>query len=455
MPYEKEFANHITNQKVLKEDSFIEDLKSLGLRLKQLNYDRLDIFSNMAQSSKIEQVFVFDGSKYNYNISDNYDADLCIINLNQSKISIEKLLKFNSEEFSNPNLYNDLYESDNSCVLIPVSGFNSVDYQEDIDFFRYFLYQNLKKIKNPFIKNEKESIFQTYIYLLNNSQNSVLNIQPCVDCLSNNHFVSKNKFKNLEKIKCSCNEKDIFITDFLGFHERFSEDGKNDSLTTQIMLVLEKLLAINLIRNLYLNNELDVLKHSVFLIDGPLAIYSTASWLSNSIADFLYEVNEKVDVILIGVEKDGQFVDHIKKVNKFFNDKEQDLKKSYYSFFNNDYIKKYIKMYDSNNYYGENTNFGKKLFYKNKYNQLFIINLAFFSKEDKQNLLNSRNTEEYVEKINKLGDVLWLFDTFSSSSYKNALSFLSIANKNVALSQSKISKEIIDNMLKKMISSSN
>ena len=34
MPYEKEFANHITNQKVLKEDSFIEDLKSLGLRLK-------------------------------------------------------------------------------------------------------------------------------------------------------------------------------------------------------------------------------------------------------------------------------------------------------------------------------------------------------------------------------------------------------------------------------------
>ena len=112
-------------------------------------------------------------------------------------------------------------------------------------------------------------------------------------------------------------------------------------------------------------------------------------------------------------------------------------------------------MYDSNNYYGENTNFGKKLFYKNKYNQLFIINLAFFSKEDKQNLLNSRNTEEYVEKINKLGDVLWLFDNFSSSSYKNALSFLSIANKNVALSQSKISKEIIDNMLKKMISSSN
>jgi hypothetical protein len=468
MPYNGEFATNKANQQLMATSKIKEMLKVVNFTTADNKYIRIDDFIMQEKEKpnveEMSHVFVIDGSKYETTVRSGSEASLCLFNINQCVINIKELVDYLKEPFPLPKQYHQIKEDVTFDFFLPLKGMQ-LDNQDEKDYFRYSLYSILGEISNPFLKwlekngyniINKETILETYLYLLS-TMDSIKNApHPCSDCRKSNRAMSIKSFKNennvfLNDIKCKCvnNAKTLYPTDFLGFHEQLNNENSNEALTTQIMLVIERITLINMVRNIKTNGHIELLNKSTFIIDGTLAVYSHASWLSNAINNELIEIKNNCNLLLIGIEKTGGFVDHFKQINSYFATDE--LKKGMLYFLEDDYIKKNIKIYDNVGFYGQNNYFGKKMFYKNKLGKLFVVNIAFENESDRVVHLNNRNSIEYINGVIRLKDIVMLLDNFSSQSYENALSLITLANEGAALSSSYAGKRLLNQFIEDIL----
>jgi hypothetical protein len=494
MPYANEYSKHrsitdIINSEKVK--TFMGDMKVITRS--KANFEKIDenIFIEDIEALKKEErlkyVFAFDGSKTQIALDTGFPgAEVGIIKISQTFIQLELMKKYEAEAFPHPSEYDEIFMSQNFEITVP--GFNvcSEIYGDPKDFFRFSIYNYLANNHNTFIDvlNEKSGLnlkpgtfLETYIDLLKKKPESITCAHPCEYCQMNDRsgnqllsfddfFVDNFTTQDIDfvhQIKCGCkhNPKDLFITDLLHFHEGFSSSGSNEGLYTQIMSFFEKVIFMNLLHNLkdffpsHDNNgeevENPVFRDCAFILDGPLAIYNYASWFATAMADELISMGED-NLLVVGVEKTGHFMEHLKNLNGIESPEDKPLKPGLLFFLGDNYIKRYVKYSTSPIPYGKNVYFGKKLFYKSYENQLFVINLAYNSFEDREVYLNSRNTKQYLLSQPRLRDIAWLLEKYSSSRYANALSFVSMAHENASISSNYFSKRVIDDFVKNSMS---
>lgn len=495
MPYLNEHAKHraisdIINSEKIKD--FMGNMKVITREKKDFEKIDKDLFitpeeiNELKDSMRLKYVFAYDGSKTQIALDTGYPgAEVGIVKISQTCIQLELMKQYEQEEFPHPSIYEDIFMNQSFEVTIP--GFNvcSELYEDPKDFFRFALFEYLEKNHNTFIdvlakKSEKtfnpRTFLDTYKAMLNKKSEDIQCIHPCDYCCSNargtEYLLSEELFRIedekadkeyiVNKIKCGCknNPKDLFITDLLHFHEGFSHSGSNEGLYTQLMSFLEKIIFVNLIENLLeffgKENSDKIFKDCAFVLDGPLAIYNYASWFATAMAD-LFIGMEKENLLVIGVEKNGHFMDHLKNLDGVENiEEDKPLNPGFVFFLNDNYIKRYVKYSTSPIPYGKNFYFGKKLFYKNYDKQLFVINLAFNSVQDKDDWLYRRGFDDgYWDTQPRLKDLVWLFEKYSSSRFANALSFVSMAHENAAISTNYFSQRVIDDFVKNTLKKEN
>jgi hypothetical protein len=465
MAYNLELAKNKPIQNLLANKVLEENLDTIEFIVSENEYVRIDDYclnKNLKPKDfNIKNIFVIDGSKFDGHISHNMDNHITILNINESYINLEKMINYLKSSFPLPNEYFEIKKDYSNFLIVPFKGFRTKEINDDRDFFRFYFYNHFKQLKNVFfeeikenIKNE-ESIFDTYKLLVGNSKKTGIDaVHPCPVCREKFKLNAKS-FENSDIINCHCenNSKKIYITDLLQFHELLNTENSNEILSTQIMLVLEKLFLLNLIRNLSNNNLKEIIEESAFILDGTLSIYYHATWLSNLIAQEIYKLKQENSILICSVEKSGNFNQHFQMLENYF--KEEPLKNNLIYFLNDNYIKKYIKIYHNDNFYGEKNYFGKKFFYKNKLGKLFVLNLAYENEADKYRYFNERNEIEQINKCDRLEDLCMLLDNFSSNNYENALSFISMANEGASLSNSKIGSKILNEFLNNLFRGKN
>ncbi len=494
MPYENEHSKHRAITDLVKNEGVKNFMSSMKVITRtKANFEKVDdhMFlkpeevETIHNEMRLKSVFAFDGSKTQIAIDTGFPgAEIGIIKVSQTFIDLFKMKEYEKEAFPHPSKYEEIFMTQNFELTVP--GFNvcSELYEDPKDFFRYALYEYLKANHNTFIDllcKKMEIDFQpktfldTYKELLFKRTDHASCTHPCDFCCSNSrsteYLLSLEEFKidnfettnqeNVNIIKCSCkhNPKDLFVTDLLHFHEGYSYTGSNEGLYTQVMSFIEKLIFMNLVQNLKSIfsewEENPFFKDCAFILDGPLAIYNYASWFSKSMANEFIDISENEDMLIIGVEKSGHFVEHLKNLDGVESPEDKPLSPGFLFFLNDLYIKRYIKYTTSPIVYGQNNYFGKKIFYKNYEDQLFVINLAYNSLEDRDNNINSRNETFYRVTQQRLRDLVWLFENYSSSRFANALSFVSMAHENASISSNYFSKRIIDDFVKSSMSFNN
>lgn len=477
MPYNHEFATNKANQQLMASSGIKEMLKVVQFIISDIEFERLDSCviekKNKIDSEKLKYVFVIDGSKQETAVTEGSHARLCLFNINQCAIDIKNLLGYLQEKFPLPKQYQTIKEDVAMNYFLPIKGMRTAEHADEKDFFRNSLYHNFKRLNNPMeqwmsehgYKIEKmESLLDTYLYLVGKIDYIKNAPHPCPDCRKAGRALTVKSFKkesagNINhtsnnwhsSIQCGCNtnSKTVYPTDLLGFHEQLNNETSNEALTTQIMLVTERITLINLLRNIVNNNIEELIEKACFIVDGALAVYSHASWLSQAINKELADIKHQYPVLVLGVEKTGNFVDHFKTVNSHFSI--DPLKPGMLFFLEDQYIKNHVKVYDNAGFYGENNYFGKKLFYKNKNGKLFVINVAFENEADRVVHMNARNTQEYRDGVIRLMDIVDILDNFSSQNYENALSLISLANEGAALSSSYLGKKLLNDYVKDML----
>ena len=134
-------------------------------------------------------------------------------------------------------------------------------------------------------------------------------------------FENEDMTYGLGEFTCTKSGEQLFSTDALRLHELMNPGGSNGEMFGQIMSTLEKLWLVHILRAFEQKNWLATLRRVAFIMDGPLAVFSTSSWLTKVIEHELSRINElqkKIngqDLLIIGIEKSGTFFNHFIEID--------------------------------------------------------------------------------------------------------------------------------------------
>lgn len=233
--------------------------------------------------------------------------------------------------------------------------------------------------------------------------------------------------------QCPICQGAVLSTDALRIHERFHDVGTNGEAFGLVMQVWERILLIHLLRCFERQNLFPQLGRLAFFLDGPLAQFGPPAWLSAAISAELKRINAKVrelsgnDLILVGIEKSGNFVTHFSEIDETETPGEARFEPRSYLMLTDRYIKERIAYSESEKRYGADTYFGRKFFYKAAGGARIVANIPFL--DDTQDTLKSDDVALYP----RFGLICALLDKLVSSRYENAVSPLVAAHSHAAI----------------------
>jgi hypothetical protein len=432
MPYDNECAKHQTITDFVLDSSVRESLKGFNrLEIHKRKYNPVfqRINAHVSPSNFIpDHVVAIDGSNLEISLDQEWNLEsMCPMPIATVTMDMKKYRSLTKE--LSPRLH-DL----ESCVDIEVKPFtfagrNIVLNGEDCSesSFRKSLYEQLEGYR---MFSFSETLLDTYEALLEHKDKDPNSKCPILNCLCpDKKFDPKNGLN-----KCACKHQyNIYSTDALGLHKRINHSGPNGDSKTQVMRIIEHLILMNYIRSFEITDCLDLINKFAFIVDGLLAVFQEANWLSQAIHIELARINEIVkaktgkDILIFGVEKTGQFVDHLSSLDLNEYDLPGKLPAQTTMLLDDSYIRNNITFSSSSLAYGTQHYFGRKFFYKTTSNNIFVVSVPFYNRYQ-------RNiTIAEVGQFPRLPDVLSLLEALESSRYPNALVPISIAHSKASL----------------------
>ncbi|MFQ3674531.1 MAG: hypothetical protein SNJ83_13145, partial [Aggregatilineales bacterium] len=153
----------------------------------------------------------------------------------------------------------------------------------------------------------------------------------------------------------------------------------------------------------------------------PLAVFGQPAWISQAISAELKRLNGLVraatgeDLLLIGIEKGGEFADHFEYLDQNENGVAGSFPKGSVGLLTDDYIKQNIYLSDSTKLYGTGTYYGRKFFYKTRSGARIIATLPYLEDD------HSDWFKAEISQFPRLVDATTLLDALISSRYPNSL----------------------------------
>ena len=201
----------------------------------------------------------------------------------------------------------------------------------------------------------------------------------------------------------------------------------------QNMATLEKLWLVHILRAFEQRRWLSSFRRLAFVIDGPLAVFSTSSWLTKVINFELERINNlqkkvnKKDLLILGVEKSGTFVNHFQEIDTSIDGIEEKFPNQSAVLLDDRYINNHIIFSESSKPYGQDTYFGRKFFYKTKTGQKLVPIVACYTNPQRD--LSTADPHQF----SRLGDIMSLLDKLASNRYPNSVSPLISAHAEAAI----------------------
>lgn len=331
-------------------------------------------------------------------------------------------------------------QEDNRRLIFPLPSANMLlKGKESVrDSFRAVVDAHLHSEKTRFVPDDPTTSLRTTLFHLaaqrpgqgGTGDPSVISIHRCPTCSKGPLLVDDSQ----ETQACPYCGAEVYPSDVLRLWEEVSDYQSNQVAITRFMNVVEHLLPVHYIR--YLSGQsMPALSHLTFFVDGPLAIFGPAAWLHASIQRFLYCTNSRLTalelphVLLIGLQKTGQVVDHVGLINRF-------IPHNRLLPIDDEYRYAYILAgrEPSGNGFGSETYYGQDFVYKTPSGRFFVfaVPYPFLNKESGQIPFAAAKvqTDRYVE----LPRALSLIRHFECDLYENAVIPTALAHRYTAIS---------------------
>ncbi|MCD0452570.1 hypothetical protein LO762_25795 [Actinocorallia sp. API 0066] len=116
---------------------------------------------------------------------------------------------------------------------------------------------------------------------------------------------------------CSVCGEHLFPTDVLRIHEEVGEEGANQSALGRLMSVIELLVLVGLSTLLWEQSRQRALRTTLFIVDGPLAVFGTPAKLRGRALDYFQAMGSTTPAVapyVCGIEKSGVLVDYARQL---------------------------------------------------------------------------------------------------------------------------------------------
>ncbi len=408
-----ESASKIGHANLIGDNEICDSLSKLKYFRGLNNRDDIKWQPINTNSKPFKIIISVDGSYQSIHKNINHHHhEIAFIQSAQQRIDRDELNKLDKVA-PNPFHLNDIMN--NSIIrhhaMFPLAGagFTGAGFYDGI---RRQIYVNIKS------QNLNGELFETLKWLAYEKWDETENRSPSFNCPHCDKETTGLSY-DTDIGKCSVCNKEVFLTDMIGFHLEMGEDAAPDSLAQNYMHITEVLLLFNQIRSYWIDQDFSSIENTLFIKDGPLLLRGQYAKLTNPIRNFLEHAKRlKRQVYILGQEKSGVFVNHLEIIAC------SSPEDSYFLPGDN-YIRKNIQLRPRSSYsYGYKTNYGSKIF----------VNIG-----DKHNLVLSVPTGKY-NAHNSISDLIGIDRIFATLpeivSYRrhNALTPIEHINRVVSLS---------------------
>ncbi len=455
MPYENEFAHYKPLHRMAESIEVQNLLKRMQLSPSSPNTSVTSpcvALSDLKPSGWAPDfVLAIDGSEAEVSVKNGYPlAAVGYVTIASVLLDVAKMVKLDSQRPVDPKEFRTIESAESIDSALPTANV-VIDNEPDTSAsFRRAFFELLRSKR---MSEHGESLLDTYEALLKGKPLPDEQKCPCEDCL----LPKKDYQRQQGEYKCRClNNRALFSTDALRIHESIRPDSSNISALTQAMSVLERLWLIHFLRTLEAEKLLPVLQRMAIVIDGPLAVFDDPAWLSSVIQKELERLNkearkaihdEHFDMLILGIEKSGAFVEHFSELDKGPNGEMDYLPRQTAMLLTNEYIKQRIVFSTSDRDYGRNTYFGRKVFYKAKSGALIVANTPFLSKD------HSNIKYAHVDQFPRLADAMSLLDKLVSARYRNSLTPIISAHAEAAIPLN-LGKRVLEQLARQLMPAS-
>jgi hypothetical protein len=405
--------------------------------------------ANVSPSDYLPRLVVaIDGSWQDYQPQKGFPgAELAYLTISTVILDVEKLVALsNTAKQPPPTEYRRLENAEALDTVLPGCNIIFRDEPHARASFRRGLYESLERQAGW---EGCENLLKTYEVLLAHREQSNPGC-PWEECAQ----AEGKQYGGFGIYACTCGERQLYSTDSLRIHEGINPAGSSGKAFGEVMQVLERLRLVHILRMIEQKDLLPVLSQIAFVVDGPLAVYGHPAWLSLSIYKELKRINdllrqrEMPDLLIVGIEKPGIFVDHLIRLDQDEQGSPGQIPKQSAYLLTDEYIKRNIIFSDSRETYGSQTYFGRKLFYKTRAGSLLVAAVPFLEHQHRDIRLAA------PDSFPRLRDALALLDRLQTTRYPNALIPLTAAHAEATLPMN-IGRKILESLARDLMRSGN
>jgi hypothetical protein len=219
----------------------------------------------------------------------------------------------------------------------------------------------------------------------------------------------------------------LYLADVLRTHEEYNVEGSNFTPIGRVMTAAERLMTLCYMQY-FTEQAPDVLRHTIFITDGPLALFGPQAPLSRRFQAYHSQLATRaaargvVAPVMVGVEKSGTFVEHAELIKEF-------IPLRNVMRLTNDYVNR-VTGRPATNRYGEDEFYGRRFIYRTSAGDPLVITVP-----PRAGLAPYQDTSdaEQFASYPTLRLVCEVLDSLRTRMYKNAVMPVALAHSSASL----------------------
>ena len=449
MPFEGEYAHYRPLQRMVASERVTELLARQGIAGSGdgalMTPEFIDGSAVRGSGWVPDWILAIDGSHQPVPVRNGYPvAEIGYVTVASALIDAAKVRELDLRRPADPIAVRKTEHPESIDAALPGANVIVDDESSAVHSLRRVLLDAIADVR---MAEDGETLLETYEHLLENKPSGRTERCPYSDDLDcDNAFTTGSG-----EYACACERRlPLYSTDALRIHEGMLPHTTNGAMFAEIMQAWERLWLMNVLRTLEAKQWLSVLKRVAIVIDGPLAVFGHPAWLSHAIREELMRINHKVrdttggDVLLLGVEKTGVFVEHFANLDALRDNGESPVPPESLLLLTDAYIKSKVQYSRSRKIYGRDTYFGRKFFYKARSGSRLVGSLPFLT-EDQRDL-----THAVADDFPRLADAVSVIEQFASVRYPHALSPLVTAHSEAAIPLH-LGRRVLERLARQMV----
>jgi hypothetical protein len=375
------------------------------------------------------RVIAIDGSTVSEPLVNGFPmAEASLVKVSVVRVDLSKLTTLREDEIPSPRVFYEMERASTFDLVLPGANVVRGDVVEDTPkaFFREAAFDAF----DARLDDGHETLIETVRAIVGGPHRprrpAACPVEGCNERLE----------PGTGRYACGClRAAALYETDSFRFAERFSEVSSNGEAHGEVRHVLEVVALLNMLRYFAKDRTtLSYLRHAVFILDGPLALFGHPAWLTSHVRKELRRINglccaEGFQMAVFGYEKSGAFVEHFERLDLCPDHGPRGKYPNGTALAPNAaYINRNIALRPADaKPHGTDTYFGRKLFYKTSSGGHAVITTAMVDQASE----DFRRCDE--ECFPRLGDMLDVLDHLATHLHRDGFMPLVRAHAHAAI----------------------